>query len=322
MARIYNFVLLSILFLFLNFAPSHALSINWHERENHGLSSISARSIVDGAISIFKRIPKLVYSSKTSISTSTKISISIGSKKSTTATTVQEPSQYSGSPTLGNTAGHVSLSQVAGLVDSTKKSTCKGKGGIVSFKAETSETENSVSAKVSCSVKSSTKSILTALTPQKCVSITTGLYYDAVLKQTVRKVWDCNVKQETLVYKDPELGKDVALYKKGDFTVRRFYEADSDYKSIAYFVGCATNGNPVELGSKKKRDEAALAKRGFFKGNTKDPVWNCALPNADTVGGPKDSFMFAPANVGQCLVIIASRECLDHSSVAFFWLDG
>ncbi|RVD80876.1 uncharacterized protein DFL_008762 [Arthrobotrys flagrans] len=254
------------------------------------------------------------------MSPSTRISISIGSRKSTT--TVQEPSKYSGSPTLGNTAGHVSLSQVVGLVGNTKKITCKGKGGIVNFKAETSETENSVSFKLSCSVKDSTKSILTALTPKKCISFTVGLYYDKVLKQTVRRVYDCKVGKETLVYRDPELGKDVALYKKGDFTIRRFYESDSDYNSIAYFVGCATNGNPVELGTKSKRDEGALEKRGFFKGNTKDPIWNCAFPNADTVGGPKYSFMFAPANVGQCLVIIASRECLDHSSVAFFWLNG
>ncbi|KAK6357293.1 hypothetical protein TWF718_001610 [Orbilia javanica] len=319
MARLHNIIFLSVLFLFLNLAPSDALSIKRHGRENYGPSLLSTRSIVDGALSIIKRFPKLVYSSKTSVSTSTRISISLGGKKTTA--TVQEPSLYSGSPTLGNTAGHVSLSQVAGLVDSTKKSTCKGKGGIVSFKAETSETANSVSAKVSCSVKSSTKSILTALTPKKCISPTVGLYYDAVLKQTVRKVYDCNLGQETLVYRDPELGKNVALYKKGDFTIRRFYESDSDYRSIAYFVGCATNGNPVELGTKSKRGMSGLEKRGFFKGNTKDPIWNCALPNADTVGGPKDSFMFAPANVGQCLVIIASRECLDHSSVAFFWLD-
>ncbi|KAK6363060.1 hypothetical protein TWF730_000507 [Orbilia blumenaviensis] len=269
---------------------------------------------------MLKRIPKLVYSSRTSISTSSRISISIGSKKETPA--VQEPSKYLGSPTLGNTAGHVSLSQVAGLIDSTKKSTCKGKGGIVSFKAETSETENSASFKSTCSVKSSTKSISTALTPKKCISPTIGLYYDKVLKQTVRRVYDCNLKQETLVYRDPELGKDVALYKKGDFTIRRFYERDTDYKSIAYFVGCATSGKPVELGSSSKRSEGSLIKRGFFKGNTKDPIWNCAVSNADSVGGPKDSFMFAPANVGQCLVIIASRECLEQSSVAFFWLDG
>ncbi|KAF3107781.1 hypothetical protein TWF569_003978 [Orbilia oligospora] len=320
MARVSDIILLSVLFFFLNFTPSHALSINWHDRKHHASSSsISTRNLIDSTLSILKRFPRLIYSSKTSISTSTRLSLSIGSKKATT--TVQEPSKYSGSPTLGNTAGHVSLSQVAGLVDSTKKSTCKGKGGIVSFKAETSETENSVSSKLSCSVKSSTKSILTALTPKKCISPTIGLYYDQVLQQTIRRVYDCNIGQETLVYRDPELGKDVALYKKGDFTIRRFYESDNDYKSIAYFVGCATNGNPVELGTKSKRDQGALEKRGFFKGNTKDPIWNCALPNADTVGGPKDSFMFAPANVGECLVIIASRECLAHSSVAFFWLD-
>ncbi|KAK6536289.1 hypothetical protein TWF281_000531 [Arthrobotrys megalospora] len=322
MARIHIITLFSISLLLLNLTPSNALLINWHERKSHGSSSHSTRSLIDGAHSIFKRIPKLVYSSKTSVSSSSRISISIGGKKETS--TAQEPSKYSGSPTLGNTAGHVSLSQVAGLVDKTKKSTCKGKGGIVSFKAETSETGNSASFKSSCSVKSSTKSILTNLTPKKCISPTVGVYYDKVLKQTVRKIYDCNLKQETLVYQDPELGKEVALYKKGDFTIRRFYEGDNDYKSIAYYVGCATNGQAVELGKKSKRHEGSslLEKRGFFKGNTKDPIWNCATVNADSVGGPKNSFMFAPANVGQCLVIMASRECLEQASVAFFWLDG
>ncbi|KAF3906451.1 hypothetical protein ABW20_dc0105817 [Dactylellina cionopaga] len=135
----------------------------------------------------------------------------------------------------------------------------------------------------------------------------------------VRQIYDCNVMQKVSVYRDPELGKDVALYHKGDFTIRRFYEDDATYKSIAYFVGCATNGKPAELGNSNKRSlkSDGLEKRGFFRGNTKDPIWNCY-----TVGGPKDSFMFAPANVGECLVIMASRECLEQQSVAFFWLDG
>ncbi|EPS44633.1 hypothetical protein H072_1399 [Dactylellina haptotyla CBS 200.50] len=321
MTQIRSIFWFSIFVLFASFEPSLGLAIDKTARRYESFaSSIIPRNIYAAGHSLYKRIPKIIFSSSTSVSTSSSITITIGGKKETT--TSQDSTKYSGSPTLGNTAGHVSLSQVAGLVSNTKKSTCKGKGGIVSFKAETTETEKGSSFKSSCSVKSTTNGILTSLVPKKCSSPTVGIYWDPVLKTAVRKVNDCNVKQQTFVYRDPELGKDVALYQKGDFTIRRFYEGDSTYKSIAYFVGCATNGTPAQLGTSKKRKlmHRAVEKRGFFRGNTKDPIWNCSTPNADTVGGPKDSFMFAPANVGECLVIMASRECLNQDSVAFFWL--
>ncbi|KAF3934291.1 hypothetical protein ABW19_dt0204529 [Dactylella cylindrospora] len=320
MAKPNSLLIISIIALFIGF--SNALTINWHERRSHTHADISRRDVSPAGHPLLRRVAKYVFTSSTTVSSSSRISLTVGGKKSTTS---QAPSQYSGSSTLGNTAGHVSLDQVAGIVKKVGKSTCRGKGGVVTFKAETTETENSASFKGTCSVKSSTKSILTAARTRKCTSTYAGSYYDPILKQTIKKINDCNLKQQTLVYKDPEIGKDVALYKKGDFTIRRFYESDSIYKSNAYFVGCATNGNPVELGSKKKKrtiSATGLSKRGFFKGNTKDPIWNCATPTADSVNGPKDSFMFAPANVGECLVIIASRECLEQDSVAFFWLDG
>lgn len=163
----------------------------------------------------------------------------------------------------------VSLSEVKRLVDDTAASTCSSSGtkGVVTFKAETSETENSFRISTKCSVSSKTIDGIHVAAPvvEACKdTLLRGTYYDFVLKTWVRKIFDCKLGLEALVYNDPEIDREVTLYIKGDFTIRRFYVADPFYVSNAYFVACATNG-----------DGAELAKRGFFKGNAKDPIWDC-----------------------------------------------